>query len=464
VRKLFFLFFLFGLGPESLQAQNLYEGDSTILSIRSIEFVGNKVTKEFVFLREMNLKEGDTVSAYRLEEVLEFNQIRILNSKLFSEVTYLVLNRAADKIDVQFKVRELFYWAVHPYLELADRNFNVWWEQMGRDLNRINIGLDFDRKNFRGRGEEIGGEVQIGFNKHIYLYYDNPYVSKNLKHGIRAIASYNTGKETQTQTDSNKQVFHRIESENPFRWYRAQLSWLFRPAYYGVHELGLGLHHWTITDSLINEQPAFLGMGKNEMSYLEFFYKFKYNNTDDRNYPEQGLEFEFMASQKGLGVFNDVSQLQFYNHIGIYKKLSDRVSLAFHERARLSFGPDQPFLLNRAMGFKNDFIRGYEYYLMDGTHYALARADVRYKFLDFSLRQEYLPIFQHIPIKVYGKTYYDAGYAYNKYQGNNFLNNRFLNSYGAGIDLVVSYYVLLRIEYSFNHLGENGLFLHSRKE
>lgn len=452
------------VGLTSLHAQDDVKEVQSKLVIRSIIISGNEITKEFIFFREMDMERGDTVLASKLDEVLEFNRVRIMNSKLFSEVNYKILKQEGQFVDVEFHVRELFYWAAHPYLELADRNFNVWWEQMGRDLNRINLGIDFDKKNFRGRDEELGGEIQIGFNKHVYLYYSNPYISKNLKHGLRAIASYSTGKEIQSQTDSSKQIFYRVESENPYRWYRGQLSWLYRPAYYGVHELGLGYHHWAINDSLQNEQPNFLGLGKRKMSFLELFYQFNYNNTDDRNYPEHGIEFQFKASQKGLGLFNDVSQLQFYNHIGLYKKLSERVSLGFHERARLSYGKNQPYLLNRGLGFKNDFVRGYEYYLMDGTHYILGRTDLRYKLLDFTLKQDYIPIFQHIPFKIYGKTYFDAGYAYHAYSGNNYLENTFLNSYGVGIDLVFSYYAMLRIEYSFNHLGENGLFLHSRKE
>jgi hypothetical protein len=71
---------------------------------------------------------------------------------------------------------------------------------------------------------------------------------------------------------------------------------------------------------------------------------------------------------------------------------------------------------------------------------------------------------KYIPFRVYVKAYDDVGYAYSKNSGNSFLNNRFLNGYGLGIDIVVSYYAKFRIEYSFNHLNKNGLFLHGSKE
>ncbi len=442
------------------------EGEDSIeeyVYIRKLAFKGNKVTKEFVILREMNIAQGDSIVKSELTKVLNFNKTRILNGKLFSKVDFKIDKGINDSLDITFTVKELFYWAAHPYVVLADRNFNVWWYEMGRKLNRLNVGLDFDRKNFRGRNEEIGGEVQIGFNKHIYLYYHNPFIDKSLKHGMKAVASYNTGKEIHLGTDSNKQVFYRNETQNPFRWYRLELSHLYRPGYAGIHETRLGFNHYTVTDSLLNEQPNYLG-GRSKLSYFELYYKFKYDITDDRNYAEHGWELQFDASKKGLGIFNELNQTSFYAHIANYQKLSNRFSTALHLRGRLSFPDKQPFFNNRGMGFKNDFLRGYEYYLMDGSHYGLVRGDVRYKFLDFAAKQKFIPIFQYVPIKAYAKVYADAGYIRNMNPGNSFLNNRPLTSYGVGIDLVISYYVMMRIEYSFNQFGQNGLFLHGRKE
>jgi outer membrane protein assembly factor BamA len=456
------LYFILLFSSSSVWAHELVDS-SEYVHIRNLTFEGNKITKEFVILREMNIAVGDSVIAYNLQEILEFNKTRMLNSKLFSKVEFEIARREGDSIDVIYTVNELFYWAAHPYIELADRNFNVWWYEMDRKLNRLNLGIDFDRKNFRGRNEEIGGEVQVGFNKHVYLYYSNPFIDKTLKHGMRAVASYNTGKEIHLATDSNKQVFYRNETQNPFQRFRLELSHLYRPRYAAMHETRLGFNHYSVTDSLMYEQPNFLG-GKNKISYFELWYQFKYELTDDRNYAENGWELEFSASKKGLGIFNDINQTSFYTHIANYQQLSNRFSTAVHLRGRLSFPDKQPFFNNRAMGFKNDFLRGYEYYLMDGSHYGLVRGDVRYKFLDFAAKQKMIPILQYVPIKAYAKTYADAGYIRNMNPGNSFLNNRPLTSYGLGIDLVISYYVMIRIEYSFNQFGQNGLFLHGRKE
>ena len=45
-------------------------------------------------------------------------------------------------------------------------------------------------------------------------------------------------------------------------------------------------------------------------------------------------------------------------------------------------------------------------------------------------------------------------------QSNNPLNNKFLMSKGFSIDIVSYYDKLLRLEFSNNHLGETGFFIH----
>lgn len=51
------------------------------------------------------------------------------------------------------------------------------------------------------------------------------------------------------------------------------------------------------------------------------------------------------------------------------------------------------------------------------------------------------------------------GYVYNKTSLTfNSLNNRFLYSGGAGLDILSIYDATISLEYSFNQLGQRGLF------
>jgi hypothetical protein len=77
--------------------------------------------------------------------------------------------------------------------------------------------------------------------------------------------------------------------------------------------------------------------------------------------------------------------------------------------------------------------------------------------------------FRHIPLAIYFKTYADFGYVknYDDYESlglNTRLTDKILQGTGFGIDVVGSYDVVLRFEYTFNAEGENGLFFHLRRE
>ncbi len=433
-----------------------------VLHIRNIIFKGNKITKDFVIQREMKIHEGDSVLASELNQVVEFNRLRIMNAQLFLTTTSNV-ERIKDSIDIIYTVKELFYWNAHPFVTLADRNFNVWWYEHNHKLNRLNIGADINRKNFRGRGEEIGIEGQVGFNKHLYLYYSNPYIDKSLMHGIKTSIAYNTGKEIQSRTDSNKQVFYRDESKNPYRWFRAEFSYLYRPKYASIHEVRLSFHHYALTNKMFADEQKYLG-GRQRMSIPEIMYRYRYNNTNDRNYPTNGWEIDTYLDQKGWGLVKDFNQIQWYLHVASYKPIYKGLSSSIHFRGRL-FGPDdQPYFNYRAMGFKNDYVRGFEYYIVDGSHYAMLRTDLRYRLFRYNFKQNILPILTYVPIDIYPKIYADGGYVHSNNFGNSFLNNKMLYGYGLGFDLVFSYYLKVRLEYSFNSLNEKGLFLHLRNE
>ena len=77
--------------------------------------------------------------------------------------------------------------------------------------------------------------------------------------------------------------------------------------------------------------------------------------------------------------------------------------------------------------------------------------------LPFNIRQ-----FPYIPFSFYGKTFADGGFSYIKPEFESRLNNRVLYTYGFGLDILSLYDINLNIEYGFNQLGENGLFLHVR--
>jgi hypothetical protein len=60
--------------------------------------------------------------------------------------------------------------------------------------------------------------------------------------------------------------------------------------------------------------------------------------------------------------------------------------------------------------------------------------------------------------------FFDAGYVNDKFQQyrvyNNTLVDKMMYSTGAGIDFITYYDKVLRFDYSFNGVGDRGLFIH----
>ena len=445
-----------------LQAKEIPISDSGYYYVHDIVFSGNQITKSQIIVREMSFHAGDSIRKADLKEELIYNRRRILNLQLFSSVRFAVNETYNDSIDITFYVTEVLYWVPHPIFSLADRNINVWWKEQHHAADRTNIGLELTRMNFRGRNERIGGTAQLGYNKFFDLYYKVPYIDKILKRGLGLSFTYATGRETSVNTIHNKLAFYRNE-EYPYRQFQTELTYTYRPAYSFVHEANLSYNSYSISDGLYTQNPNYLN-GKRKLNYFEFKYTIGFNNTDIRIYPLNGLEARLFFSKKGLGIDKDVNQTSLRTEISYFQKAGRFLSAAFVFRGRLSSANRQPYILSRALGFRNEYLRGYEYYVIDGSHYALFRSNIRFRIIDKVIKQNVIKFMHLIPLRFYAKVYDDMGYVYSRHPGNNRFNNTFLNGYGVGLDIVISYYARFRIEYSFNHLGQNGLFLHGNKE
>ncbi|MCK7558159.1 hypothetical protein MKQ70_25395 [Chitinophaga sedimenti] len=132
-------------------------------------------------------------------------------------------------------------------------------------------------------------------------------------------------------------------------------------------------------------------------------------------------------------------------------------------RAQAKFSAEQPYVAQKAMGYNDDYLRGYEYYVVDGTSFAIVKSTLRQQLLATSFRLPVVPRkFSQVPVRIFAKAYADAGYTYSKFPGDGFLNNRMLYSGGAGLEIVSFYDTAIRFEYSVNQFGEKGLFLHAK--
>jgi hypothetical protein len=153
-----------------------------------------------------------------------------------------------------------------------------------------------------------------------------------------------------------------------------------------------------------------------------------------------------------------------------YFKITDEIYFSAEAEGKISQNEVEPYYLQRGLGYGNDFVRGYEYYVIDGNNYALGKAEIKYRLInlpEINLPTQNVPFFRQRQFNkanfaLFITAFSDWGYvgAPNTNVENNFLGNTPLWGNGFGLDIVTYYGIVVRFEYSFNQLNQNGFFLH----
>lgn len=451
--------FSFGQGRGVSGADSL----SGQVVVRHIYLEGNKTTRTRIILREMSIREGEIIESGGLYNLMRTNEQRIFNLPIFTDVAITTQRITRDTVDWIVKVKERWYIMPEVTFKLADRNLNVWWEEQNHDIRRANIGLILKHQNFRGNLEAASVGAQIGYTQKFSLNYDRPYIDRDQLHGIGANFNLSRNQEIYYITDSNKLLFIKDPQDYIIKQLDVALTYTYRPAYASRHQFEARYKDFEIANSIVRLNPEYFERNSRTLRMLELIYRFSLNRVDNWNYPLTGFKtVTYGTTRIGFqGVrFQQAIQTELARFYNPYAK----VFLSEIFRGRLTFPEDQPYFLRNALGTNSEYVRGYEYYVIDGSQYAVFRTNFKYELLNIKIRKipfRYLPV---IPIRIYPKVYADAGYTVNRYPGNSFLNNRWLYSAGAGLDFVSAYDVKLRVEYTFNHLGQKGLFLHLNSE
>lgn len=437
--------------------------------VDSIALSGNERTKDRIIFRELDISDGDTIFLNFLDERLEWNRLQLMNTGLFSKAKIDISNwRPPDnKLTLKVDLKESWYLYPIPILELADRNFNVWWNEHNHSLSRLNYGLRLYHTNFTGRRDYLKFVVQLGYTHNYELKYTIPYLNKKQTWGLAFDANFKRNREIQYTTVGDKQQFYKDDEKFIFEQFENSLIFSYRPAHRIYHHFDFFYRQGRVDDYIVRElNPAYFLGQKDIQRYFSVGYRFNYDSRNIRPYPTEGILFELQVEKKGLGIFDDINSLfvksKFVNYWEISKKFNLECVL---EAATGLIRSRQPFNNSRALGFGKTFVRGYEYYVVDGLDYALTRNSLRYEIFNKELQfGKWLPLkaFRTLPIKAYAVINADAGYANNPFFSNqNSLYNKLLIGGGPGINLIFYYNMVFKIEYSFNGLGEKGIFLHT---
>lgn len=440
------------------------------IQINRVFITGNRITRDNIIARELSLKTGDVVFSQDIEAILDLDRKKLLNTRLFNTVEIRLLELEPMKADILVEVNERWYTFPSPVFELADRNFNEWWQNYNHDLRRINYGLRLYQYNMRGRNETLRLHAQFGFQRRFELLYRFPYIDKKQKHGLSFDFTYAETKNAAVRTNDHKYEF--LKDEKILRTNRfGGLTYTYRNSFYQIHSVKLDYFNTFFEDTLNSENPLYLKNGKTSQSYASISYGFNSDHRDYIAYPLKGHLITIWVTRNGLLPDDDLSKLETTVTYSKYFDLKKGFYLSNNVVGYASTPDDLSYINFGVLGLRKQFVRGYEIYVIEGPQFIINKTTFKKLIFSQTYRWDDMPLeqFRHIPLAIYLKTYADLGWVknyepYSELGLNTRLSDKLLTGAGFGIDIVGSYDVVVRLEYTFNAEGERGFFFHLRRE
>lgn len=441
------------------------------ITINRVFIIGNRRTRNQIILRELTLKEGDVFYSTDLPSIFDLDKKKLINTRLFTKVEIRTLALDSQRVDLLVDVNERWYTFPSPIFELSDRNFNEWWQNYNHDFRRVNYGLKLYQFNMRGRNETLRFMAQFGFTRRFELMYRFPYIDKKQKHGLTLDLNFVEAKNLAFMTDDHKYSF--LKSDNILRRDRiAGLIYSYRKSFYKTHTVKIEYRNVFVDDTIKTLNPNYLqGEGIQNAQFTLITYQFNADHRDYFAYPLKGYQLQAGITKTGLTNYDDVNKVElnllYSKHIDLKRKfyLSNNLIGYWSNPRNLSY------MYYGVLGLRKQFVRGYEIYVIEGPYYFMNKTTFKKRIFSNQYHWADMPIeqFRNIPIALYLKAYADIGYVenypyYRETGINTRLSDKLISGAGFGLDVVSSYDVVLRFEYSFNAQGENGFFFHVKKE
>ena len=441
--------------------------------IKDLTVNGTKRTKVYIVHREIQFKKGDSILISDLYKELEQARFQVYNTTLFNEVKFELVALDASNVNINVQVLERWYLYPVPQFKWIDRNFNEWYRTYKASLSRVNYGIKFVHYNLSGRRDQLRIYFINGYTRNVSFSYTAPYSNKKLTEGFTIGGGYLQKRELAIKTNYNDSLlFYPSDSvtkaKNDFvykNWY-AVAGYTIRRGFFKKHIFNVSYNYIKIADSVILDKqynPNYFKDPVNSKGIIDLIYTLQYSNVNNGSYPITGKTWFATIQKRGLGFTGGINMLQLEAGFNKYFDMHKGWYSSIHLNGKIKLPFDQAYINQRGFGYGDIYLRGLEYYVIDGVATGLVKSTLKKRLISVNIPFKYFPkLLTKIPITVFAKTFTDVGYAYTKKTYATNLNNRLLYTGGFGIDILTLYDINLRIEYSFNQLNEKGLFLHNQ--
>jgi len=433
---------------------------SKLFTVRDVLIRGNSKTRPSTIHRELSFQINEQYALNEIVRKFQTTKQQLMNTGLFRSVVVSLKSIEGYDVFVNIEVEERWYIYPIPYVKVVDDSFQEWWRDHNKDPERINYGFKLNYRNVTGKNDRLSLTFVNGYTKQMAARYEGLFLDKEMKWSVNAGFAFGKKKEVNYNTFQNKQLFFKY-GEFIHSYFRTSVDVSYRKAIRTKHTFTLGYYNENVADTVYRLNPKFAGENR-RIRYPELAYKLSYFDVDFIPYPTSGYAGELHLSKRG---FNEpVNLWQFTAKASGSWPLNEKwfTNLRVLGMVKLPF--EQPYIAQGFMGGNDVFMQGYEYYSIDGVAGGYIKGAIHREVLNkhFQIPSKRIKRLNNIPLKVYAKAFANAGYAHNPQAGFNNLTNRMLYSTGLGLDIVTFTDFVIKLEWSFNQLGENGLYLHRR--
>ncbi len=395
--------------------------------IKSIVVQGNEKTKDYVILREMSAKIGDSLS----QNALLQDQNRIYSLRLFNKVV-VSSETDGDSATVYVDVSERWYWFPYPIVGFRFR-----------DLNKFYYGAGFTHQNFRGQNEKLYLSFALGYDRWVSFRYQNPKLTQGDDIFLGCEGSYGRLPNLSVQSGAYEQYYYdtNISLGRRFGLYQTIIG-------------TVGYDIQQVSDPSVGRTLS--KSGRDAYAYVSFNYT--YDSRNIAEYTTNGSFFAFGINKSGFGE-SQVNLATYGYDMRQFVPLNDDWSVGVRTFGNFTSGGLIPIYRHVYYGY-NERLRGYFRDVQEGEdimggNLELRIAILKPRYLTVSFIQ--VPEFSVLRYGLYAGIFADGGKVW--YRSQSFPGTDWRSGYGAGLHFLLPYSLVVRTEYALNNLGKGELFV-----
>jgi len=452
--------------------------DAPYIKITGVEITGNKLTKPQILTRELDFKIGDSLATFQkgkrvnfsdrhfypgdsseLRLRMNYSRENLINTKLFLTVDMSLKKISKAQYTLLIDVNERHYWWLFPIAKLNAPNFNEWLR--APQWSDLSMGLFFSHNNLWGLNHQTSLVVLFGKSWAVVLGYKIPWIGHGKKVGLLLGAKYeNLYTVEYASIDNKRQMLYAFNSQQSVK-VTAKLT--LRPGLYNYGTIKLTGDYVAISDSMHKLDSAYLAGNKKTNISLSLYADYYYDTRNSHTYPLKGNMLRVFINKVGLGLVSKDVDLFYYGiDFHFYQTIGRKWYVAEMVKAENQAGQNAPYYYQLNMTQGKDFIRGFDLYTLKGDQMYFCRNNIKFELIKPSVKKvkegQEKNKFKALQYAFYLNAFADAGYCVNKFTDVNPYNNKFLMSWGLGIDFVTYYDLVIRFEYAFTSIGTNGFF------